>query len=978
MRKERISLTVILATALSCLVYGQPGTNDSTFNQADGGNGYGDSPTGGTNAYAVVGSGKIIIGGDFTFVHGYARNRIARLNGDGTPDLSFDPGTGFDNTVYCVAAQADGKLIVGGDFTTCAGISRSRIVRLNSNGSVDLTFDPGSGFNFPVRALAIQPDGKVLVGGAFTTFNGAAQNKLVRLNSSGSRDTGFNPGTIPGSISVYVQSLAVKSNGQVLVGGNFNSVGVNPRPGLALFNTDGGLVASFPAVGVTNLYPNSILIRPDGKLLLGTFNSAEQLNADGTYDTGFTNYPFTGGPLTPEVYQVALQADGKALVHGDFKNYNGALLFRRGMARLNTDGSLDASFQPASAGRLLVLADGRLITASGSVRLNSDGSADATYYPGTGPNGTVHSVLPLPDGRIIVGGEFTRYEGHDVSPLIRLSPDGERDPTFTAALPMPVTSSYYGGIVQDVLHQPDGKLIVAREGVDRLNSDGSLDPTFDDGSGGNSNSGGRRRLALLPDGKVLVAGDFTEYNGQDIRGLLRLGPNGSIDSTFDASVVIGQGVVYDIAVQPDGRILFVDGARIVRLNANGTADPTFTGPTITGDPYFPYVDVLALQPDGSILIGGSLSVCNGIPRKGIARLLANGTLDETFNTSGPEFYQPWALAVQEDGRIVIGGGNEYYGSPRTSIARLNADGSPDPTFNTGTGIANYAYSYARIETLELLPDGDLLAGGIFTNYNGTGRNRLARINGNGTQEVDLSARVFLGGAYAQGSGLMSDALRAGGYLLVDEPYSVLGYSYVGPGAGSVSPVVLSTTGDNAIVDWVVVELRDPDDATVISASRPALLQRDGDVVDVDGFSPLTFAIAPGEYHVAVLHRNHLATMTAGTFALGPEPRSVDLTSPTTATYGTDARMAIGNVRALWSGDVNFDGTVKYTGSANDRDPILIAIGSFTPNNTINGYRHEDVNLNGQVRYTGALNDRDPILVNVGSTVPTNVRVAQLP
>jgi hypothetical protein len=147
---------------------------------------------------------------------------------------------------------------------------------------------------------------------------------------------------------------------------------------------------------------------------------------------------------------------------------------------------------------------------------------------------------------------------------------------------------------------------------------------------------------------------------------------------------------------------------------------------------------------------------------------------------------------------------------------------------------------------------------------------------------------------------------------------------------------------------------------------------------VDGFSPLAFDLAPGEYRVAVLHRNHLATMTAGTFAFGPEPRSVDFTSAATATYGTDARMPIGNVRALWSGDVNFDGTVKYTGSANDRDPILIAIGSFTPNNTITGYRQEDVNLNGQVRYTGALNDRDPILVNVGSTVPTNVRVAQLP
>ena len=971
-------MAVLWAAALSCLVYGQPGTNDATFNPTDVGNGYGDAPSGGANACVPVADGKIIIAGNFTFVHGYTRNRIARLNGDGTPDLSFDPGAGFDNTVYAAAQQADGKLIVGGDFTACAGIARNRIARLNTDGSMDLSFDPGSGFNFPVRALVIQQDGKILVGGAFTTFNGAAQNKLVRLNSNGSRDTGFNPGTIPGSISIYVQSLAVKGNGQVLVGGNFNSVGGNSRPGLALFNTDGGLVASFPAVGVSNLYPNSIIIRPDGKLLLGTFDSAEQLNADGTYDTGFTNYPFTGGPLTPEVYQVALQADGKALVHGDFKNYDGALLFRRGMARLNTDGSLDPSFQPASGGRLLVLADGRLITASGSVRLNSDGSKDPTYYPGTGSNGTVHSILPLPDGMIIVGGAFGRYQGADVSPIIRLSPTGERDPTFTAALPMPGTSSYYGSIVQDVVSQPDGKLIVARDGVDRLNSDGSLDPTFDDGSGGDSNSGGRRRLALLPDGKVLVAGDFTEYNGQYIRGLLRLGPNGAIDATFDASAVIDQGVVYDLAVQPDGKILIVDGDGIVRLNANGTLDPTFTGPTITGDPFFPHADVLALQPNGSILIGGSLTACNGIPRKGIARLLANGALDETFNTTGPELYQPWALAVQGDGRIVIGGGNEYYGSPRKSVARLNADGSPDPTFNTGTGIANYAYSYARIETMELLPDGDLLAGGIFTNYNGTGRNRLVRINGNGTQEVDLSARVFLGGAYAQGTGLMSDALRAGGYLLADEPYSVLGYSYVGSGAGSMAPAILSTTGNNAIVDWVVVELRDRNDATDVLASRSALLQRDGDVVDVDGTSPVRFTAAPDNYYVAVRHRNHLATMTAGTFALGPEPRSVDLTSPTTAIYGTDARMTIGNVRALWSGDVNFDGTVKYTGSANDRDPILIVIGSFTPNNTIIGYRQEDVNLNGQVRYTGALNDRDPILVNVGSTVPTNVRVAQLP
>jgi uncharacterized delta-60 repeat protein len=485
-------------------------------------------------------------------------------------------------------------------------------------------------------------------------------------------------------------------------------------------------------------------------------------------------------------------------------------------------------------------------------------------------------------------------------------------------------------------------------------------------------------LALLPDGKLLVAGDFTQYSGQNKRGLVRLDATGALDPTFDASGVIDAGVIYDIAVRPDGRIIFTDGSRVVRLNADGSLDPTFTGPTLTGDPFYPFVEVVELQPDGAVLIGGSLSACNGMARQGIARLHPDGSLDASFNTSGPDIYQPWAIAVQGDGRIVIGGGNSYYGAPRKIMARLNADGSADAGFNIGTGFTDYDYPISRVEALALQPDGQVLAGGDFTSYNGSGRNRIARLNGDGTQEVKVMAKMFLGGAYAQGTGLMSDALRSGGYLLVDEPYSVLGYSYVGPGASSMAPALLSITGSNAIVDWVVAELRDPDDATVISASRPALLQRDGDVVDVAGFSPLTFDLPPGEYHVAMLHRNHLATMTAGTFALGPEPRSVDFTSPTTATYGTDARMPIGNVRALWSGDVNFDGTVKYTGSMNDRDPILIAIGSFTPNNTITGYRQEDVNLNGQVRYTGALNDRDPILVNVGSTVPTNVRVAQLP
>jgi len=133
--------------------------------------------------------------------------------------------------------------------------------------------------------------------------------------------------------------------------------------------------------------------------------------------------------------------------------------------------------------------------------------------------------------------------------------------------------------------------------------------------------------------------------------------------------------------------------------------------------------------------------------------------------------------------------------------------------------------------------------------------------------------------------------------------------------------------------------------------------------------------------VAVRHRNHLGCMTAGPVSLSASPVSVDVTTSATATYGTNARKTSSgavSVQMLWAGDVTFNGVVKYTGSGNDRDPILIAVGSTTPNNVISTYSTRDVNLNGQVKYTGSGNDRDPILVNVGSTTPNNIRLQQLP
>jgi hypothetical protein len=242
----------------------------------------------------------------------------------------------------------------------------------------------------------------------------------------------------------------------------------------------------------------------------------------------------------------------------------------------------------------------------------------------------------------------------------------------------------------------------------------------------------------------------------------------------------------------------------------------------------------------------------------------------------------------------------------------------------------------------------------------------------------VSVKAYLEGAYNGGTPAMRDDLRTGGHIPGTEPYSALGYTYTGTSGGTVAPAVLTATGDNAIVDWVVVELRSNVTPSVVQASRSALIQRDGDVVSTDGAAPVPFSVPAGTYRVALRHRNHLGVMTLNGVALSTGTTSVDFTSLATATFGTEATKTVGAVNVLWMGDTNFNGSLQYTGSGNDRDPILVSVGSTTPNSTVNGYLGTDLNLNGTAQYTGSGNDRDPVLVNVGSTTPNNVRLQQLP
>lgn len=245
--------------------------------------------------------------------------------------------------------------------------------------------------------------------------------------------------------------------------------------------------------------------------------------------------------------------------------------------------------------------------------------------------------------------------------------------------------------------------------------------------------------------------------------------------------------------------------------------------------------------------------------------------------------------------------------------------------------------------------------------------------------LSLRVKAMLEGPFDTNTGLMHDSLRVRGFIPATQPYTTLGLPLINsPAIGALAPAALAVTGNNALVDWMVVELRDPLVPATVLARTIGVVQRDGDVVATDGTSPIQFSVAVRDYLIAVRHRTHLGAMTATAYRVSIAEKSYDLSNGSLALYGTNATKTIGAVQALWTGNAERDNELKYTGTLNDRDPILVAVGGTVPTATVSGYLPTDVNMDGRVKYTGSVNDRDPILVNVGGTVPTNTRVEQLP
>jgi uncharacterized delta-60 repeat protein len=806
-------------------------------------------------ASVVQPDGKMIIAGRFSSVLGVPRRGIARLNADGTLDADFDPQT--NSSVLSVAVQADGKILLGGFFTTLqpngavSPTPRNNIARVNADGTLDASFDPNP--NGSICSVVVQADGKILLGGSFTTLqpNGAVsttpRQNIARVNADGTLDTGFDP-TVGGGVC----SVAVQADGKILLGGSFFSLQPNGaavatwRNNIARVNADGTLDIGFDPNANYIVY--SVAVQGDGKILLGgnfttlqpngaaeatTRNNLARVNADGTLDTGFDPKP------NNYAWSLALQADGKILVGGGFSTLqpNGAVAetSRIGIARLNTDGTLDTGFDPNAndtVDSLAVQADGKIViggqfttlqpngatvatTRNHFARLDNDAAIQSLGVPsstqvlwqrgGAAPEvsqvtfelstngGTTWAPLPgtasrvgatanwqltglsLPaSGQLRASGRTLGGNRNGSSGIVQQVKDFGPAGSLEVSLDADVRTS--SGQVSATAVQADGKIILvgkfwevlgkSRNNIARLNADGTLDTGFDPNTNAEVNC-----VAVQADGKVVIGGWFEtlQPNGAGAAtlrsGIARLNTDGTLDTGFDPHPNRG---VHCVVIQADGKLLIGGDGGISRLNADGTLDTGFD-PRPGG-----YVYSIAVQSDGKVLIGGFFSTLrpNGAvtatPRGGIARVNADGTLDTDFDPNAD--HPVSSLVVQPDGKVLIGGEFTQFrpngaaeATPRKRIARLNADGSLDASFDP---TAN-----AMVYSVALQADGKILLGGDFTTLQPNGavrptpRNGIARVNADGTLDPGFNPN-------ANGS-VNSVVLQADGKILLGGQFTTL-------------------------------------------------------------------------------------------------------------------------------------------------------------------------------------------------------------
>lgn len=751
-------------------------------------------------ALAVQPDGKIAVGGGFFTVGGQSVNRLARVNADGTLDTSFTPWA--NDTVRGMTLLPDGKLLLLGDFVQVTGVVQRKLARLNADGSVDTGYAPViDGFDDALKSAVLQADGKVLIGGDFTAVGGTPRSKLARLNTDGTLDTAFNPGA-----DATPNAIAVQANGAILAGGEFTSIGgaahsriarlINDPASLTLsvpdltradwlrsgagpefssvlfeLSVNGG--ASWTPLGagarsglnwqITGLsLPATGMVRARGRTHGGRWGGSSGLVgqslaypapeiaiehppgaglADGTASIGFDALP-VGTSSAAKVFIIrntgtsplnlgAITKDG---AHpGDFGvdttgmstvlSPGGSTAFsvtltpaaqgpRSAALHVASDDGDENPFDIALAGAGIVINDANLSSLTLSAGTLSPPFAPATTSYSASVDQATVSITVTPATA-------------DVGATVTVN----GAPVASGSASAPIALNVGANTIQTVVTAYNGTttktytVVVTRATPVPGDADGSFVADANQFASGYA-------MAVQPDGKIIVTGTFTMLSGVARNRIARLNADGTLDTTFNPNA---DNEVRAVVVQPDGKIVIagtfaaVGGVArtfIARLNADGTLDSSFN-PVLDSS-----VSALELQPDGKILIGGSFTTINTIARNRLARLNADGTLDGTFTASVSNGYVT-SIALQPDGKVVLGGFFTTVGaSTRNRIARVTSTGALDTAFNPNAGGAVLAVG--------LQPDGKILLGGQFTTIGGVTRNYLARVNADGTLDTGFN------------------------------------------------------------------------------------------------------------------------------------------------------------------------------------------------------------------------------------------------
>ena len=725
---KRIAASVIaVLTVFSVFGYSQPSTLDPTFAPVPSLNWSADDLLG--KGVAVGPDGKPVIWGGNIVVDGFAKGRVARLNVDGSVDNTFNYCNCLLDELTNAEVQTDGKVLIAGSRT-----GQARVYRLNLDGSEDVTFsgvfNVGSSAGSNAAFYSIQSDGKILVLLRQYFAGGFHQGDVLRLNSDGSIDAGFTPINYDAGrlIGGSLEALAIDAAGRYYVAITVFS-GPSTTAYLRRHNADGTLDNSWtePNVAPASKRYFGLAVEPDGSLLIsGQFSSVNGVgksNLVRILPAGNVDLNFTAAVLGTAAGQLQVLPGGKILVgyyitgQGTLTRVNhdgspdgtfilsptvsvitskyvvdpmGRILFVgvsssavRRLFRLNPNGDADGSFNPnvTKYGSILSLAiqsDGKVLlggsfsqlngTARAMIgRVNTDGTLDPTFDPGSGFNGPPSRLVVQSDGKIIAAGSFTSYNGSARAGLVRINPDGGIDASFNPTIT--------GGSVLTVSLQTDGRILIggsftmvdgsSRTGVARLSSGGVLDNVFNPIIGNPSVT----EIFQQADGKIMVGGGFSGVNGFNRSGMVRLNDDGSLDMTFDAT---GVGTVTRIWPQPDGKYIVDGNFTVRRRNANGSADSSFISPVFeVADSNGRSVDTVIVQPDGTLIVGGRFDTVNGVTRRNLIRLRANGVVDKFFFPLGADGPVRASLR-QPDGKVIIGGEfGKVSGANRDAVARLN-------------------------------------------------------------------------------------------------------------------------------------------------------------------------------------------------------------------------------------------------------------------------------------------------------------------